>query len=371
MADVVLGKNYRPLCHVNGNLLAYHREALYLVDVCDFSANKICDFPIRDTRRFMCVCDLGERLAHVYAYCGIELNGGALVVFNRGIYFVDIINKRVTREHSFSISDMRRPLSLYKINNIRGFDDCVVYGDYSFNKKRCPMRIWKRNNNGGWEIAYEFPIGAIRHIHSIICDKFRERVIVLTGDFGDECAIWEFRKNFTEVKKILGSAQKYRACSARAYKEGLVIATDSPFDNNYVYLIKEKNDDIDIKILAEIRGPSVFFTYYKDKLVFSTDVEYDEITEKGLKQYITYKRGAGVKDWYSHVYMGNVNEGFKEIAKYKKDILPMVTFGFGQIEFPSGEVDGKIFFFPTALKRVNQKLSCLIFKKGEWINAYS
>ena len=293
MTDVALGKNYRPICYVDDKLLAYHREALYLINVNNYVAKKICNFPVCDSRRFMCFCDIGERLAHVYAYCGIEVNGGALVAFNRGIYFVDTNNGIVTREHDFSISDMRRPLSLYRINNVKGFDDCVVYGDYSFNKVRCPMKIWKRNNNGDWEIAYEFPVGAVRHIHSIICDKFRERVIVLTGDFGDECAIWEFKSNFTEVKKILGSEQKYRACSAKAYEDGLVIVTDSPFDDNYVYLIKEEKDDIDIKVLAEIKGPSVFFAYYKDKLVFSTDVEYDEISEKGLKQYITYKRGAG------------------------------------------------------------------------------
>ena len=78
----------------------------------------------------------------------------------------------------------------------------------------------------------------------------------------------------------------------------------------------------------------------------------------GWIQYFSYKRGPGVRDWYSHLYYWDPKTGVREIQRFKKDIWPMVTLGFGQIAFPYGEDRSKVFFFPTAVKKVNQKLCC-------------
>lgn len=362
-----IGNNYRPLCFIKNQLLVYRKEKLFLMDITGDKVDELCDFPIIDPRRRFCFCDFGERLSHIYAYCGMEVPGGAVVAFNRGIYFVDAEKRTVTREHDFSIPDMRRPLNFYKIEGVIGFDDMVVYADYSFNAQRKAMNIWGRTGEGEWKIVYTFPAGTIRHVHSIVSDPYRDRVIVLTGDFGDECGIWEVKDNFSSVTCIAGSEQKYRACCARAYPEGLAIVTDSPFDQNYVYLVfDDKNGKPKIKEIARIPGPTVFFSYYKDDMVFATDVEYDEATVKGFYQYFTYRRGPGVQDWYSHLYIGNPKKGFREIIKFKKDIFPMVSLGFGQVAFPTGQVDGRIFLYPTAVKKYNQKLCVLKENGGNW-----
>jgi len=49
--------------------------------------------------------------------------------------------------------------------------------------------------------------------------------------------------------------------------------------------------------------------------------------------------GKGVKDRYSHIYLGSPQNGFKEIMRAKKDIFPMTLFGFGNFQFPNGLSD--------------------------------
>lgn len=51
------------------------------------------------------------------------------------------------------------------------------------------------------------------------------------------------------------------------------------------------------------------------------------------KYAISHKRGPGVLDWYSHIYCGDLQIGFREIARLKKDWLPTLLFGFGTVQF--------------------------------------
>ena len=357
MLDKVIMKNYSPICYIGEELLLYHLQAFYLMNIDDYSVKKVCEIKFDDPRRWACFCTFGERASHIYVYCGIEVEGGAVVAFNRGIYFLDIKGRKVVKEKSFDIPDMRRPLNFYKISGVKGFEDMILYADYSFNQERRSMGIYCRTNKGTWDEIYKFPSNSIRHIHSIIEDKYRDRVIILTGDFGKECGIWEAYNNFSTVKLLMGGKQKYRACCARAYEEGIVIVTDSPFDQNYVYLLEEnKEDGIHIREVSRIDGPVVFFTNHKDDIIFSTDVEYDERKGNGFRKFFSYQRGPGCKDWYVHIYKGNLKTGFKEIRKFKKDILPMVTFGFGNTVFPNGEIEEKFFYYPVNVKKYG---SCL------------
>lgn len=57
------------------------------------------------------------------------------------------------------------------------------------------------------------------------------------------------------------------------------------------------------------------------------------------------KRGAGIKDEYVHMCCVNIKEGFKEIYKEKKDIMPYYTFLFGVFEFPDGIINTETLYF--------------------------
>jgi hypothetical protein len=347
--------HFRPLCHTEFGLLVYKAQKLYLMNRETYKVEKICDFPIEDKRKPVCFCRLGARAAHICAYCGIETEGGALIAFNKGVYFVDLINKVVVREHDFSPKSMRRPLSFSKIQGIHGFSDCIVYGEYTANTDDDSVAIYARLSNK-WKKVIEFPPNTVKHIHSIIPDPYRNRVLILTGDRDEESAIWAVEENFKSIKPILKGDQTYRACCARAYEDGVMIITDSPFDENYIYMIYENDEKVNIEKIALLPGPSVFYTFIEDKIVFATDVEFDFKNIQGKRLYFTRKLGAGVKDWFVHVFSGNPQSGFNEIAQFKKDILPMGIFGFGNVHFPSGEYKNRLFMYPVAVKKYDERL---------------
>ena len=75
------------------------------------------------------------------------------------------------------------------------------------------------------------------------------------------------------------------------------------------------------------------------------------------------KRRAGTKDDYVHMYMGNLQEGFKEIYKEKKDCMPYYTFQFGVFKFPYGvNSTDTLYFQPVATKKNDLHLMALTEK---------
>ena len=57
------------------------------------------------------------------------------------------------------------------------------------------------------------------------------------------------------------------------------------------------------------------------------------------------------------MFCGNLNEGFKEIYKEKKDCMPYYTFQFGAFKFPYGiNNTDKLLFQPVATKTNDLKL---------------
>lgn len=286
---------------------------------------------------------------HIDVYCGIAVPGGAVIAFNRGIYYVDCLSGKVHREHTFVPPDMRRPFNFYEIKGVSNFNECLVYGEYMFNRDLREVSIYGRTiheDSHKWDKLYTFPPNTIRHIHSIIPDPYRDRVIICTGDNDEEAAIWAAYDNFSRVEKLLGGDQQYRICCARAYPEGLLLTTDSPYFENFSYVLTEAEGKIQLKPLCKLPGPTVFFTCYKDLVVIGTDVEYDERRVNAITRYATYRRGPGVKDWYAHLLIGNIQQGFREIIKLRKDLFPMGALGFGGISFPNGTYPGKIYFYP-------------------------
>lgn len=347
---------YRAICHTKSGLLLYTKQKLFLMNYDTKLITEVCNFKVEDNRKIFCHTTFGARFCHITAYCGIEVDGGAVVAFNRGVYFVDLEEKEVKREMTFSVDDMRRPLAFTEISGIEGFQDCVVFGEYSNNQSRNAIAIYARYHSKGWQQVYEFPEGEIRHVHSIIPDPYRNRILILTGDNDEECGIWEATNDFQNVRPIFRGSQYYRVCCAKAYPEGVVIVTDSPFDQNYIYLLKENQDKVVIERMQELPGPTTFFAEWGENLVFGTDVEYDSLHLKGRRAYLTYKLGAGVKDWYVHLYCGNQREGFSEFARMKKDILPIRIFGYGNVHFPAGSRENELYFTPLAVKRYDEKL---------------
>lgn len=111
--------------------------------------------------------------------------------------------------------------------------------------------------------------------------------------------------------------------------------------------------DYTVKTIAPIDGSCIYGCQWKDKYVFSTTVEGDGRNTSRMEFYFGRKRGIGIKDEYVHMYSGNLQDGFKEIYKEKKDCMPYYTFQFGVFKFPYGVNNTETLYFQPVATKIN------------------
>lgn len=253
-----------------------------------------------------------------------------------------------------------RPLQFSVEKGIEGIDNGIYFGGYLENMNKNPVSIYRRKSNDCWEIEYTFSQGTINHVHNVVADPYSNCLWIFTGDFDEASAIWKITDNFKKVERVLCNDQKYRGCMVNALPEGLLYATDAPFADDYIYLLN--TETLEVKELFPIHGSCIYGCKWKDKYVFSSTVEGDGRNTPKLEFLFGRKRGAGIKDDYVHMYMGNLQEGFKEIYKEQKDMMPYYTFQFGVFKFPIGENNSDTLYFqPVATKKHDLDLMALSF----------
>lgn len=244
-----------------------------------------------------------------------------------------------------------RPLIFTQVDGISFVDDGIYFGGYLGNRDKKPVSVYMRVGKDKWEVVYTFPQGAINHVHAIVNDPYRDCIWIFTGDFDDASAIWKVTDNFRSVERVCCNNQKYRGCVVFALPEGLLYATDAPFADDFIYLMNPV--DYTVKTIAPIDGSCIYGCQWKDKYVFSTTVEGDGRNTSRMEFYFGRKRGAGIKDEYVHMYSGNLQDGFKEIYKEKKDCMPYYTFQFGVFKFPYGVNNTETLYFQPVATRMN------------------
>lgn len=297
---------------------------------------------------------LAERFLRLTPKCVERLDSNRfLISYSGSAYCLDISDQSLTIEHHYC-SMMNNPLYFTKIEGIDGFMDGVYYGEYPININRNPISIVRRSVNGEWKKVYTFN-GNILHIHNLIPDKNRGCVYILTGDKDQESGIWEARNDFQEVKPIVIGSQQYRSCVAFPVEGGLIYATDSPLEQNGIYYLSfEKNTVVK---LTDLTGACVFGTEKEGKYYFSADVEPDASLPL-WRYWTTYKLGKGISDRKVRVVSGNLEEGFKVVAEFKKDCWPYTMFQFGNVVYPKCDMDGKVLIQPIAVKKYD---NCALF----------
>lgn len=262
----------------------------------------------------------------------------------------------------YNCGDGIRPLIFTNVSDISSVEDGIYFGGYLGNKDKKPVHIYKRIARDRWKIVYTFPQGAINHVHAIIADHYRECLWIFTGDFDNAAAIWKVHDNFKKVEYIVGGRQCYRGCVGFAIPEGLLYATDSPFSSNYINLFNTNN--LKISNLFPLHGSCIYGEKWNDKYVFSSSVEGDGRNNTRFQFLFGRKKGVGIKDDFVHLYIGDITEGFSEIFKLKKDIMPFYTFQFGVFKFPYGENHtDTLFFQPIATSKNDLNLLALKIKE--------
>lgn len=329
--DIVIMKDQQELTRISIN--KSHKERV-------FARNKLISRFLR----------LGIRAAEVIDDSNIVLSMGNMLYelnVNSGIL-----------SNGFFCGKGIRPLIFTKVNKIEGFKDGLYFGGYLNNMGKAPVNVYRRDNPDHWEVVYTFPQGTINHVHNIVADPYRNCLWVFTGDFGEASAVWKITDNFQNVERVVCNDQKYRGCVVHVLPEGLLYATDAPFVDDFIYLMNPES--FEVRGLYPIHGSCIYGCKWKNRFVFSSTVEGDGRDMSLFEWLFTRKRGAGIKDNDVHMYVGNPQEGFKEIYKEAKDRLPFYPFQFGVFKFPYGENNSDTLFFqPIATKKHDLDLMSL------------
>lgn len=354
----VIAKRCKPLVLLSNNdILVYSKGVLLLVDSTTHLKRRICSLPMQFTKRILNRVRLFERIFRWEPRTAVQLNEHTVLVSFQGcMYRVDLDLGTVNIEHQFR-KGVNNPLNVCSIIGIGGFSDCIVYGEYSGNSEKESVCIYKRGTriDDTWEKAYEFPKNTITHIHSIVPDSYRNGVLILTGDADSESGFWFARNNFKDVHPLLVGKQQYRACSAYPMKEGILYATDTPLETNYICIFRQDGDEWASERIMEINGSCIYSAQWKNRFVFSTIVEPDS-TIKGKRYWVTSKLGKGIKSDSVEVLVGDLNNGFRCIAKFKKDNWPMLLMQFGSVQFCSSNNADVLYLYPVAVKKYDGKL---------------
>lgn len=335
--EIIL-KNYFPICYISSDsLLLFKRNTFYFLDIQSSNIRRLSQIRFQYKRKLFYIFPLLPRLLRMGIRCAIKVSDDiVLFVIGNIIYELNLPDGSISI--GYSTNDQCRPLALSQINGISGFEDGIYFGGYRSNPTKTPISIYKRISTDKWEKVFQFPNGAVEHIHNIVADKYNDTVFVLTGDFDHSAGIWVAKNNFSTVEPVLLGEQKFRACIAFPTSNGLIYATDSPFTENSIRLLnKDKNNKWISTEIQPINGSSIYGCEWKDDFVFSTSVEGDGRNQSLFYKLSGRKLGIGIKSNYSIIYKGNLEEGFRGIYKIKKDILPFFLFQFGVLIFPSGK----------------------------------
>ncbi len=348
MTDVI-AKRTKPLCFLpSGRLVAYRDGELLIYKEGAVEA----EYPVFGSKkeRWLGRSKWLARLLRLGVRQAIAIDDDHVVLSVKNVLFEYCFSqKRLSK--GFVSEGRIRPLYFTEIKGVEGFDDCLVWGEYLINMDKHPVRILRRTGEDQWEVAHTFEQGAINHIHNIVADPYRKCLWVFTGDFDEAAAIWKVTDNFRKVERVVCNDQNYRACVAFALPEGLLYATDTPFIDNYIYLIRDTTT-MKTERLAPLSGSCIYGCRWRDKFVFSSTVEGGSNgDETFIDLYFRHPLGAGIKDDIARLYVGNMEEGFHEVTKGKKDFLSYL-FQLAVFMFPSGTNNSdSLYFYPMATTR--------------------
>ena len=279
-----------------------------------------------------------SRLMRTEPRCAVMIDENTCLISHDGtILNYRIDNNALSVEHKYD-RGMKNPLCFCCVKNPRNNEKEVYYGEYIWNVNRGPVAIYGRKK-GRWLKVFEFPEDTITHIHNIIFDEIKDLFYILTGDSDSDSGIWIADRNFEKVIPLVKGEQKFRACAAFPVDDGLLYATDTPLETNYIYkIILDDSGFKDIEKLCEVPGPCIYGTAMNEEYIFATSVEPDS-TLPTWRYRFTRKLGAGVKNRYSYILVVDKNGTIIREYKEKKDAWPIWLFQFGNFMFPYNTSD--------------------------------
>lgn len=263
----------------------------------------------------------GRKIAGFFSWTGRLLRLGAhhflvdestgVLFFNRSTLLVNCKDNIISPSAPISGS---RPLAICALDNK------FYYGEYFSNNEGGPVNILRyEKNRNEWRAVWTF--NNVRHVHGVFSDPYTNSIWVTTGDKDHESWLWNTSDHFSTLRKVVGGTQQLRVVSLLFSKNYIYFGSDTPLEKNYIY--RMERDTYLVERVAAVGGSVFFGSKVGSTLYFSTAVEPSLINQSR----------------YAEVWQSHDGITWENCKKYKKDILPMKYFQYGQVLFPSGPGD--------------------------------
>ena len=339
---------YKILCQIGGTFVSYYKGKLFYHKAIDSEPVFLLCLP---KKKKLPNWRIIERALRLEPRVAISLNDTEFLLSYQGeIYRINLVSSIIVSEHIYR-KGVNNPLSFCEISGR------ILYGEYFGKRSNSDVRIYERNKLGKWNPVYSFPNGSVVHIHHVVFDKYRNCFWILTGDTDDESGIWKATNDFSVVEPFLVGKQIYRSCFLVPEIDGFSYATDTPLYKNAIYkVLLNNNNFVNITKKYEIPGPCIYGKVIdEDRYILATSVEPDPCLSK-YRYRITRKLGHGVMDYYTHIIVGYSSGKYEEIIKFKKDLLPIWLFQFGNVQFPPIAMDKRLVYLTgQSLKKISGK----------------
>lgn len=197
----------------------------------------------------------------------------------------------------------------------------LYWGEYFDNADRDEVHIYGSEDNGQtWNVAHTFAKGAIRHVHNIVHDPWRNCLWILTGDYGDECRILRASCDLAQIETVMKGKQQVRAVAAVPTERALYFSSDTPLESNHIYRLDSERQ---LTELAAISSSSIYGCSVGSRVFFSTMVEPSQANrDRTVRVY-----GAATSN----------PQLWQSLLEWRKDLLPMNLFQYGNAFLPDGE----------------------------------
>ena len=325
-------KGYKPLFYNNsGNLVLSKGNKIF--ERRSTNLELICKLPFSRFANILFKVKLLSRLFRYGVRSAVEYDGAYYFTFNRAIYRFELSCAKLTNDFIFIKG--RGPLSFTVIENIKGFQRGLYFGEYIANRHKYPVKIYHRQHT--WSVVYTFGEGELNHIHGLVTDRASDCLWVLAGDFKESAAIFRAQNNFNNVEPVVRGRQKYRACVAFPVETGLLYATDTQQEKNSIRLLTNNYGVWESEKICDINGPCIYGQELPDYYVFSTSTEPSEIVTSRFLSLLDNKPAPAIEKNQSDMILLSKNGGDARIGfSAAKDIFPFRLFQFGTIMFPHG-----------------------------------
>lgn len=260
------------------------------------SRQHVIDVPVSFSERLISKTALTTRILRRGIHAFVPTNQGYLVLTRGQVTFFD----KDTHNEKYTFTDFEGSRPLRWAGNDY-FAAC--FGEYFGNSERKEVKIIGTREGENWEVLWTFPPGSIRHVHGVFWDSYRSGFWVTTGDDDHESTIWFSDDHFSTLKPILSGSQMTRAVDIIPTKEGLIIPTDTPREQNWIQFF----DMNKLRKITPIIGSAFHAKAAQGLYLVSTVTEPSKVNHPG---------GVGL-------YTSLDGNNWKQTDFFKKDRYPL------------------------------------------------